>query len=78
MSRIAKRLRELSHPMAEAMSDKSRLDAFVSAGIEAADEIVKYAELLTAVRALIADVRRRYPGEELKCEYMRRLDELSN
>jgi hypothetical protein len=27
-----------------------------------------------AAAALIADVRRRYPGEELRCEYMRSLD----
>lgn len=28
----------------------------------------------TAASALIADVKRRYPGEELRCEYMRALD----
>jgi hypothetical protein len=27
-----------------------------------------------AAKALIADVRRRYPGEELRCEYLRALD----
>lgn len=35
-------------------------------------------ELRAAARALIADVRRRYPGEELRCEYMRKLDALAN
>lgn len=28
----------------------------------------------TAASALIADVKRRYPGEELRCEYMKALD----
>lgn len=32
------------------------------------------AGLVEAASALIADVRRRYPGEELRCEYMRALD----
>ena len=31
-------------------------------------------ELYEAANALIADIRRRYPGEELRCEYMRALD----
>ena len=31
-------------------------------------------DLLDAASALIADVRARYPGEELRCEYMRGLD----
>jgi hypothetical protein len=31
----------------------------------------------TAARALIDDVRRRYPGEELRCPLMRALDEAS-
>ena len=31
-------------------------------------------DLLDAASALIADVRARYPGEELRCEYMRCLD----
>lgn len=30
--------------------------------------------MLEAGCALIADIRRRYPGEELRCEYMRALD----
>lgn len=33
-------------------------------------------ELEEAGSALIADVRRRYPGEELRCQYMRALDAL--
>jgi hypothetical protein len=33
------------------------------------------ARLRTAARALLDDVRRRYPGEELRCPYMRALDE---
>jgi hypothetical protein len=32
------------------------------------------AKLRQAAQALIDDVRRRYPGEELRCEYMRALD----
>jgi hypothetical protein len=47
----------------------------------AADEriqLIKENERLRAVAdaaaALIADVRRRYPGEELRCEYMKVLD----
>jgi len=35
-------------------------------------EAVKVVEAATA---LVADVRRRYPGEELRCEFMRRLDD---
>ncbi len=31
--------------------------------------------VIAAARALLADVRRRYPGEELRCEYMRDLDD---
>ncbi len=31
-------------------------------------------ELLAAAKALLDDVRRRYPGEELRCPYMRALD----
>ena len=31
-------------------------------------------DMYEAGAALIADVRRRYPGEELRCEYMRALD----
>ncbi len=31
-------------------------------------------DLLKAAADLLADVRRRYPGEELKCPYMRALD----
>lgn len=31
-------------------------------------------ELLDAASNLLADVRRRYPGEELRCEFMRALD----
>lgn len=31
-------------------------------------------ELLSAARELLADVRRRHPGEEIRCEYMRALD----
>lgn len=32
-------------------------------------------QLRSAALALIEDVRRRYPGEELRCQYMRALDE---
>lgn len=31
--------------------------------------------LRDAAKALLDDVRRRYPGEELRCEFMRALDE---
>lgn len=31
-------------------------------------------DLLEAASALLADVRRRYPGEELRCPFMRALD----
>ena len=31
-------------------------------------------DLLEAARNLITDVRRRYPGEELRCPYMKALD----
>jgi len=34
----------------------------------------KYACLEKAAADLLADVRRRYPGEELQCPYMRALD----
>ena len=45
--------------------------------IENLAEIVekRIESLETAARNLIADVRRRYPGEELRCPYMRALDE---
>ena len=33
-----------------------------------------WAELIAAADALLGDVRRRYPGEELRCEFMRGLD----
>jgi len=33
------------------------------------------ADVVKAAEALIADVRRRYPGEELRCPYMRALDD---
>lgn len=33
------------------------------------------ARLRAAGDNLIADVRRRYPGEELRCQYMRALDD---
>lgn len=32
------------------------------------------AELYAAARALLDDIRRRYPGEELRCPFMRDLD----
>ena len=38
------------------------------------DELEKIRRIVQAARALIKDVRRRYPGEELKCPYMRELD----
>lgn len=31
--------------------------------------------LLSASKALLDDVRRRYPGEELRCQFMKTLDE---
>ena len=31
-------------------------------------------DLMDAAQALIADVRKRYPGEELRCPYMQALD----
>lgn len=35
-----------------------------------------YKRLRKAVTNLLDDIRRRYPGEELRCPYMRALDEL--
>ena len=32
-------------------------------------------EIYKAAKALLEDVRRRYPNEELRCPYMRALDE---
>ncbi len=34
----------------------------------------EYAQLLAAGQALLEDVRRRHPGEELRCPYMRALE----
>jgi hypothetical protein len=34
----------------------------------------RHRKLEQAAKALINDVRRRYPGEELRCPYMRDLD----
>lgn len=33
-----------------------------------------YAELLEAAKELLRDVAARYPGEELRCPHMRRLE----
>jgi len=38
----------------------------------------RIADLEAASRSLIADVRSRYPGEELRCPHMIRLDQLTN
>lgn len=37
-------------------------------------EDILFGAVVKAARDLIADVRRRYPGEELRCEHMRALD----
>jgi hypothetical protein len=37
-------------------------------------EITRLKMVESAASALIADVRRRYPREDLRCEYMRALD----
>lgn len=42
---------------------------------DAADEIERLRAIELAAAALIADVRRRYPGEALRCPYMITLDE---
>lgn len=39
------------------------------------DDQFDNAELLRVAKALIADVRRRYPGEDLYCPHMRKLDQ---
>jgi len=36
------------------------------------------ARLLKAAEALLGDVRKRYPGENLRCPYMIELDEAAN
>lgn len=59
-------------------------------GIDCRDETIRQQDLRVARlearvkqlegagSALIADVRRRYPGEELRCQYMRALDAALN
>ena len=42
----ANRLRDLCNPLSEALSDRARLDAFVAAGIEAANEIDRLCDML--------------------------------
>lgn len=57
-------------------ADKERAERQARAAIAAMrehDETLR--ELVEAATALIADVRRRYPNEELRCEFMRALDE---
>jgi hypothetical protein len=40
----------------------------------AALELERSLKIETAAAALLADVRRRFPGEALRCEFMRALD----
>lgn len=39
------------------------------------EAVQEESKVRTAAQALIDDVKRRHPGEELRCEYMRALDE---
>lgn len=55
---------DTAREVAEGLLD--RLDALGLCVVEKA--------LPSAAGALLADVRRRYPGEELRCEFMRALD----
>lgn len=47
------KLRVLSDPLAEGMSDKQRLDAFVKVGVEAADEIERLWEVTNRLTDLV-------------------------
>jgi hypothetical protein len=49
-------LRNLCHPLAEAMSDRSRIDTFVRYGLAAADEIERLRAENERLRALLKAV----------------------
>jgi|CXWL01.1.fsa_nt_gi hypothetical protein len=59
---------EMARQMAELTGWETDIEPFASV-IDAGN-----AELVNAVVALLADVRRRYPGEELRCPFMIKLD----
>lgn len=40
------------------------------------DEVERLREIERAASDLLADVKRRYPGEDLRCPYMQKLDAL--
>lgn len=52
--------------------------AFLSTAVEAGNEVERERALSVAAKALLDDVHRRYPGEELRCEYMRALEAALN
>lgn len=68
--------------MADIVSRLRDQDAIVLGGLfhavpvmlDAANIIEKDRAVLKAATNLLADVRRRYPGEELRCPYMIALD----
>lgn len=54
--------------------DWTTLDLLADSEIELNELRVDYRELREAASNLIADVKSRYPNEDLKCEYMIALD----
>jgi hypothetical protein len=61
---IKSRLFTLCDPLAEAMSDKDRIDAFVKAGLDAVAEIERLTKIEAAAKALLDSFR--HPGDELR------------
>jgi chromosome segregation ATPase len=79
LEELQQEIERSEHRLRQAERERDVLDISHKAiGHHLASTGRELSELRLAVRALLNDVRRRYPGEELQCQYLRRLDDLIN